>query len=255
MDTGTQSPLCEELEAAFDWWRDAGVDCDFDDSPANWLKLAPQPDQPQPEAPPQVAAKVRSDPIAAVPAVIDTQSLPNDLATFAEWWLSAPELDAGRTSGRVPPRGEKHAELMVVVPEPERDDRDTLLSGPQGKLLANMLRAMQLEADQLYVASAIPRHLPGADWQALASGQTGAVLLHHIDLVSPKRLIAFGGNILPFFGNDLPQSSAVLRKINLEGKSIPMLATRSLPALLDRPRWKGDVWKAWLSWTQPAPLG
>jgi len=247
MDTGTQLPLCKELEAAFDWWRDAGVDCDFEDAPVNWLASVPQPAEPVPSTQPPAMAEQRSELVAAPRAAIDTGHLPKDLTGFADWWLSAPE--------RVPPRGRKHAELMVAVPEPEREDRDVLLSGPQGKLLASMLRAMQLEADQVYVASAIPRHLPGADWQALASGQTGAVLLHHVALVSPKRLISFGGNILPFFGNDLPQGSAVLHKINLEGRSIPLLATRSLPALLDRPRWKGDVWKAWLSWTDPAQAG
>ena len=249
MDSGAQSPFCEELAAAFDWWREAGVDCEFADAPTQWLAAVPRPDEAPPVDAPAIDAERRLQQVARAPATIDRSALPADLSGFVAWWLTAPELDAGRTTSRVPPRGQRHAELMVLVPEPEREDRETLLCGPQGRLLDAMARAMGCDAGQIYVASALPRHLPGADWQALAAGPLGPALLHHIALVAPKRLIVFGGNILPLFGNDLPQGAAVLRQINLEGQSFPLLAARSLPALLERPRWKSDLWRAWLGWT------
>lgn len=250
-----QPPLHEELKAAIDWWRDAGVDCEFSDEPTKWL--ADEPEQPEPQQKRKAArvAQQRDTPEAASGMVIDRGSLPSGLASFTEWWLTAPQLDAGRTSGRVAPRGNRGADLMVLVPEPEREDSEQLLSGPQGRLLENILRAMGCDAGKVYFASAIPRHLPGTDWQALAGSGIAEVLQHHITLVSPRRLIAFGGNILPLIGNDLPQVPAVLREINLEGQSMPLLAARSLPALLDRPSWKGEVWKAWLSCTSQTEAG
>ncbi|MCC6888613.1 MAG: hypothetical protein IT536_08775 [Hyphomicrobiales bacterium] len=251
MDRRAQSPLCEDVKAAFDWWRDAGVDCDFHDQPASWLEVAPaaREGKDAPSPPPAMERGPR-DPLPA--ATVQPRALPRDLAGFVEWWLAAPELDDGRTTARIAPRGEKGAALMVLVSEPEREDRDFLLSGPQGKLLANLLRAMGFEERQIYFASVLPRHLPGADWEGLMAAGLGEVMLHHISLVVPERLICFGGNILPLFGNDWPQGAAVLRQINLEGHSIPMLATRSLQTLLDRPQWKDELWKAWLGWTGTA---
>ncbi|MCX7865206.1 MAG: hypothetical protein N2423_09270 [Novosphingobium sp.] len=251
------SPLCEDVRAAFDWWREAGVDWVYDDVPTNWLAAAARPDKPEANAAPPESNRQVPSAAGAPRAAISRHSaaLPEDLAGFVQWWLAAPELDGGHTTGRVAPRGERGAELMVLVPQPEREDREVLLSGPQGRLLENLLRAFGQEPNAVYFASVLPRHLPGADLQVHVGGIIGEALRHHIALVAPKRLIAFDGNILPLVGNDPPQGSAVLLEINLEGQSIPLLATRSLSALLDRPRWKGDVWKAWLSWTDAASSG
>ena len=40
MDKRRQAPLAEQLAAARDWWRDAGVDQDFANEPHNWLAQA-----------------------------------------------------------------------------------------------------------------------------------------------------------------------------------------------------------------------
>jgi DNA polymerase len=37
--------------------------------------------------------------------------------------------------------------------------------------------------------------------------------------------------------------------------TIPMLAARDLAALLERPRWKADLWRAWLEWMDGARTG
>lgn len=255
MDKGAQPPLYDELRAAFDWWREAGVDCEFGDEPTQWLAPTTIPEEIEPERAVARVAEKRPAPAPPPEIVIDHKCLPQDLGSFAEWWLTASELDAGRTSGRIAPRGSREAELMVLVTEPEREDRDALLSGPQGKFLGNMLRAMGYDAGQVYFASALPRHLPGADWKEFAAIGIGEVLRHHIALVSPRRLVTFGGNILPLIGNDLSQGPAVLRKINLEGQSIDLLAARDLAALLERPRWKAELWRAWLGWTGQAQAG
>ncbi|MEM9017931.1 MAG: ABC transporter substrate-binding protein, partial [Verrucomicrobiota bacterium] len=63
----------------------------------------------------------------------------------------------------VPPRGSARPDLMVLVIDPEQNDRELLLSGEKGKLLQRMLAAMGMNEDRVYIASALPRHTPMAD--------------------------------------------------------------------------------------------
>lgn len=245
MELAAKPGIGDEIAAALDWWRDAGVDCDFAEEATRWL------------APTEAEAKqvARRPVVAEAPPpppkpTIDRGGWPQYLAAFTPWWLTEPMLDDGRTSGRVPPRGSSGAEVMVIVPEPERDDGDHLLSGPQGKLLDAMLAAMGIAPESIYLASVLPRNMPMADWPALADKGFGGLLLHHVGLVGPRRVLALGSNILPLLGNDPAHSPAVLREINHEGLTIPLLAGKSLSALLERPRWKAGLWQGWLDWTQ-----
>jgi len=246
-----QNPaLKEAIVGALDWWRDAGVDCAFSDELVAWL-AEPEPPQQQLSEEREPARK----PVAAAPAPepqvpsLDLSSLPTSLDAFADWWMNEPTLADGSLGRRVATRGPAGAELMVIVPEPEREDSATLLSGPQGRLLRAMLAAFGLEPEQVYFASALPRHLPGADWGGIAASGMGQVLQRHLALVAPKRLAVFGATVLPLIGHVPPQAPADLRKFNHEGVNVPMLACRSLAALLQQPRWKGQIWRAWLEMT------
>lgn len=246
MDDPTKAGFAADIAAALDWWRDAGVDGDFVDEPTRWLAPAemakPTGAELRPVTPPP------PPPEPAKPT-IDRGAWPQDLAAFTAWWLSEPALDDGRVSGRVPPRGNRGADLMILVPDPERDDTDRLLSGPQGRLLDAMLATMGIAPDQVYLASALPRHMPMADWPALAEKGFGALLCHHVKLVAPRRLIALGNNILPLLSHDPAHNPAVSRSFNHDGLTVPFLAGRSLAALLERPRWKAGLWQGWLDWT------
>lgn len=262
MEDAAKPGLTDEVAAALDWWRDAGVDAVFADAPTQWIaaedaKPASQSPRTGGDRRPQAddrpndrGPRLRGGATNAPASNIDTTGWPQDLAAFTEWWLTDPALDDGRTSGRVPPRGAAGAGYMILVPEPERDDTDLLLSGPQGRLLDAMLAAMGIAPEQAYVASILPRHTPMADWDALAAKGIGALLCHHVKLVAPQRLIALGSNILPLLGNDPAHSPAVLGTFNQEGQSVPLLAGKSLAALLERPRWKAGLWQGWLDWSK-----
>lgn len=237
----------QQIAAAFDWWRDAGVDCDFTDDPKCWIV-----------DPAEAAAKAAAPtaPVFIPPKIItpeapkvEAAAIPGDLPAFTQWWLSEPLLDAGRVAGRVPPRGAAQAELMILVPHPEVNDGETLLSGPQGRMLDAIVQAMGIPTGSTYIASALPRHTPHADWDAAAVSGMGVALAHHIKLVSPRRLLVFGPNILPLLSNDLPNYPADLREFNHEGAKFALLVARELGALLDRPRWKAAFWQRWLEWT------
>lgn len=251
MDFRAESDLKEQIAAALDWWREAGVDGDWREEPQQWIA---------PEAVVEVAAVVEKPAIIAAPAPpppaeIDRSAWPQDFAAFAPWWLTDPWIDEGRTSGRVPPRGAANAELMVLVAEPEREDGEILLSGPQGRLLAAMLAAMGVATEQSYIASVLPRTMPHADWSAIAARGLGELARHHVALAAPKRLLVFGGNILPLLGHDPAQSSSASGEFQHGDLTVPLLAARDLAVLLERPRWKAGFWQNWLAWTAEGETG
>lgn len=236
------------LAAALNWWREAGVDHAFHDEPQAWLAEI--------EAEVEVVAPV----FAAAPRQADApprvriggeRSLwPQTLADFAQWWLEEPSLDGGQTGSRITPRGSAGAELMILVEQPEAEDGDRLLSGPQGRLLSAMLTAMGIAPEKAYIASVLPRHTPAADWAELQADGMHEVLAHHITLAAPQRLICFGSNILPLIGHDPANSPEILREFNHGNGSVPSIAEKGLSWMLSRPRAKATFWRRWLDWTQ-----
>jgi len=250
MDHASNPLSTEAIAAAFDWWREAGVEGDLGDEPVNWLALSGSRTPAEPSAAAAVPAvpPLQDQDAGGDVAPFTLQSLPGEIGAFRQWWMSAPELDSGPASSRVPPRGQPGAGLMIVVPQPEAGDSDRLLSGPQGRLLDAMLDAMGHDADAIYLASVLPCRTPHADWGAIASRGLGIALAHHVGLAVPGRLIVFGGNILPLLGNILPNSADTSLRFNHDGTDIPLLAARSLESLLERKAWKAGFWKDWLGW-------
>ena len=78
---------------------------------------------------------------------------------------------------------------MVLVEEPEAEDSEALLSGPEGRLLDAMLAAFGLKREDAYLASVLPRHKPAPDWNVLMQQGIGQVIAHHIGLAAPERLL------------------------------------------------------------------
>lgn len=242
-------PSKADLDAALDWWRLAGVSHDFAEDATDWLA----PDEPAaPVSQPQDRARAEPQaPEIPAPAQIDLlgDSPPGDLAAFREFWLQAPGLDAIGPRGRVPPRGPASPELMVLVMDPEQSDSDHLLSGPQGRLLARIIAAMNLSEDSVYFASALPRHTPMADASALVASGMEKVTLHHVNLVDPQRVLAFGSNIPPLLGHALTKDIFCLREINQKTRSIPLLVTEALDSMMSMPRLKARFWRRWIEWS------
>ena len=261
--------LAHEFESALAWWQLAGVDCDFADDATTWL-AEPSPartaaprqggpasraDGPAALSPPQDNVALRSAPLpdpserAAIPRRDWLgDSPPVDLAAFHSWWMEAADLSPSHGFPRVPPRGARGAALMVLVPQPEADDRERLLSGPQGRLLANILAAMGLAESEVYLASALPAHAPMADLPALAAGGMDAVTAHHVKLAAPRRLIAFGSALGAMLGERTGQP---LREINYAWGNVPVLSSEALDALMDMPRLKARFWRRWMEWSAP----
>lgn len=242
--------FAEALSATQQWWMDAGVDLIFEDAPQAWLDGSPEeeaiPAEPQmPAAIPQIEVQPRMPGLGGEPA-----DWPRDLESFIAWWRSDHSFDSGGIGPRIGPRGPANPRLMILVAEPEPDDEDTLLSGPQGRLLENMLRAMGIAAQDVYLASALPRRTPMADWASLADAGLREITLHHIGLVSPERLLVLGRNILPLTSNDPTKNSAILPEVNHEGANPVIFAGWDLATLLARAKARSTFWRGWLKWTE-----
>lgn len=249
MIANREPSIADGITAALAWWREAGVENDFADAAQSWLA---DPEEAQPPPLPEAVASMPRTP-APVEAPVERlgglDAMPGDLAAFTAWWLSEPSLDHGRVEGRVAPRGAAGATLMVIVAEPEPGDSQFLLSGPQGRMLDAMLAAMGIAPEMAYIASALPRHTPAADWAGLAAAGLGDVLRRHIKLAAPQRILALGGNILPLLGHDPTLSAEILPQFNHEGFSAALLPAPDLASLLARPRARAGFWQRWLDWS------
>lgn len=240
-----------EAYAAF--WRDAGVDLAFVDEAQDMLATAaPAPGKPAQRTPAVALPPARPLGPATpdhAPVAQTQEGWPDTLEAFAPWWLAEPSLDGGATGRRVPPRGPAGAELMVIVPNPEEGDGDSLLSGPDGALLDSIERAMGLAPGAIYRAAALPRTTPAADWAAIAASGMGAVLRRHIALVAPQRVLVLSREVLDLlaperFGADGTGAIAV------DDRDIPLMAAYPLGQMATRPGHKRIFWQRWLAFAK-----
>jgi len=248
MDQAAPPSLTQQLTAAQAWWRDAGVDLLFVDEPVSWCADETSPSTAI-EVPAESAIPV-AKPAPETPKLGGSpDSWPDRLEAFADWWLTEPSLDTGGPRPRIPPRGAAGAKLMILVPQPEADDTETLLSGPEGRLLTSFLRAAGMAEEDTYLAAGLARHTALADFVGLAQSGLSQITLHHIGLVAPERLLIFGRDILPLIGHDPTQNPASLEKIYHQERSIPVLVARNLELMLQRPATRSQFWQRWLDWT------
>lgn len=235
--------LAEQYAAALEWWRDAGVDCDFSDEAQSWLE-EPEENRPAP-APAALTAEPEEE--APKPPSISVEDLPADLAAFRTWWCDAESPLPAGPAPRIAPRGEIGASLMVLAPMPEASDNETLLQGIQGRLLANVARAVGIDPEAIYFASALPSHMPLPDWTDLHREGLGAAVKHHVTLAKPDRVILFGSKLPALFGHDPGAPPESFSEI----AGIPTLTTFAPERLLDHPRQRARLWHRLLKWTPP----
>lgn len=234
--------LSASIRAAQQWWIDAGVETACGDSVVPWIVEEPVEDS---TAVPVFFVDNTADDAAALPPAIggDEDGWPQDLLSFQDWWLNAPSLDCGGLRPRIAPRGTASPELMIIVPMPEGEDEDSLLSGVHGRLVRGICSALNLGVEDVYLASALPRYVQLPDWDALDSAGLGAVLRHHVGLVKPQRLLAMGHGILPLLQHGSPKDLPQTDQFRLLGTSAPEI-------LLRTPRLRAALWRQLLDWTE-----
>lgn len=242
------------LADALEWWREAGLEDDFSDTPRRWLdadaKIAEPPDPARQRAeqdtpsPPRRRKAAKQAAAQLPPFGGDKAQWPSELSAFDAWWMEDASLGSARH--RLAARGPVQAELMILVSQPEMDDRDQLLSGPAGRLVASMLRAMGIAAHNARIAAALPAHEPAPDWAALGKAGAGKLALHHIAIARPQRVLLMGQAALGML--DLANGSQT-GTLEFDSARVPWLAARDPLTLLASPRARASLWRRWLAWS------
>ena len=246
----------EALEAALDWWREAGVDSDYDDETVSWLAepeeeqavASPKPKKPpeEPQQSPLERAFEGTNPTALIGA--PPEALPDTLEKFREWWMSEETLSSSGPDRRLPPRGVEGAKLMVILPHPMESDTDALLSGAPGKFTDALLKAMGIEPHEAYLASALPAPLSLPDWTELAARGLGEVTRRHVALAKPHRVLSFDRSLAPLFGVQ-PKMAREPAVIEAGDRTLPLLLAPTLDELARSADRRRNFWNRWLEWT------
>ena len=238
MENRNDISLGEQYAATIDWWREAGVEFQFADEIEPLLLDGEKPVVP--------AAALKAEPEAEKPPEpkIETDALPDTLEGFRNWWVGPENPFAFGSAPRIAPVGVEGAPIMMLAAMPEVDDHETLFAGPQGKLLGNILRAISVDPDTAYFASALPCHTTLPDWESLGVDGLGGVLARHIALAKPRKILLLGSRLPQLLGYDVsapPESFADIDKT-------PTLTTFSPDRLLDHARQRARLWKRLCQW-------
>lgn len=153
-------------------------------------------------------------------------------------------LGAGCTQ-KVPGQGDLHAPLMLIGEGPgEQEDKQGLaFVGPAGQLLTQMLLAIQLPRDRVYICNVVkcrPPHnrQPSPEEREACIGH----LRGQVALVKPRVILLLGATaVAAVLGPDYRITRC--RGQWFERKGVSIMATYHPSALLRDPAKKRDAWE------------
>ncbi len=156
------------------------------------------------------------------------------------------DLAAGCTQ-KVPGKGNRQAELMIIGEAPGRDEdlQGKPFVGRAGQLLDRMLEAIEIEPESVYITNILKCRPPNnRDPQADEISACGAFLRAQIALIEPRIIFSVGR----ISAQNLLQDSSPVRRLrghlhSLPGTDIPLLVTYHPAYLLRNPREKARVWQ------------
>ena len=141
--------------------------------------------------------------------------------------------------------GDANARLMFVGEGPGADEDASGLPfvGKAGQLLNNMIQAMGLKREEVYIANVVKCRPPNNRVPEAAEAETcDQFLLQQIDVVQPQVIVALGATAAMYLLG-VKQSLSSLRG-RWHGCRGAKLAVTYHPAFLLRdPRQKGEAWK------------
>ena len=146
--------------------------------------------------------------------------------------------------------GNPKSQVMIIgeAPGAEEDRRGIPFCGASGQLLDKMLNSISLDRNKVYITNVIPWRPPGN--RTPNENEISLMkpfLMRHIEIVSPKLLVAVGGSsakaILNIDGGIL-RHRGVWKEIKLrDGLEIPIIATLHPAYLLRAPNQKKLAWE------------
>jgi DNA polymerase len=141
--------------------------------------------------------------------------------------------------------GDPNAELMFVGEGPgaDEDASGTPFVGKAGQLLNNMIGAMGLKREQVYIANIVKCRPPGNRVPEPVEANTcSQFLVEQMDIVQPKVVVALGSTAATYLLG-VRQSIASMRGRWQTVRGAKLMVTFHPAFLLRDPRQKGEAWK------------
>ncbi|MEP3224632.1 MAG: uracil-DNA glycosylase family protein [Parasphingorhabdus sp.] len=239
-----------QIESLQQWWNLAGVDWHYNAEPTSLLRKPVDSFKAPSPAVADTIAPTESKPIDAVKPPSETfnpSEFPDDHNQFIRW-LSVSEnlIESQWAKNFIAPCGPLKPEIMIIVGMPEQGDlADGSCFSPQSAaLFSNMMKAIGCDSDKIYSASiAIGRTYDGRIAPQYRTDLKNR-LLHHISLVQPERIIAFGETSSDLlFDENLLSARKNKQFVNHVSSKTEAIATFHPRILVERPEFKGEAWK------------
>jgi DNA polymerase len=141
--------------------------------------------------------------------------------------------------------GDPNATLMFVGEGPgaDEDAQGLPFVGKAGQLLNNMITAMGLKREEVYIANIVKCRPPGNRTPEFAEANTcSQFLVKQIDIVRPKVIVALGATAATYLLG-VRQSLSSLRGRWHSTRGAKLVVTYHPAFLLRDPRQKGEAWK------------
>jgi len=136
-----------------------------------------------------------------------------------------------------------HAMLIGEAPGADEDKKGEPFVGRAGKLLNDILKAVNLNREDVYIANILKCRPPGnRDPQPVEMDTCIPYLNKQIELINPKIILCLGRIAVNALLN-LNLSLSELRKSIHEYKGVKVVATYHPAALLRNPQWKRGCWE------------
>ncbi|HEX7720181.1 MAG TPA: uracil-DNA glycosylase [Woeseiaceae bacterium] len=143
--------------------------------------------------------------------------------------------------------GNQQAEWMIIgeAPGAEEDQRGEPFVGRAGKLLDEMLRAVNLSRDSVFICNILKCRPPGnRDPAAVEAAACRDYLERQIELVSPRLILAVGRIAAQqLLGSDAPLARLRGTPHRLTEAGIPLIVTYHPAYLLRKPTEKRKAWQ------------
>lgn len=141
--------------------------------------------------------------------------------------------------------GDPNARLMFVGEGPgaDEDEQGLPFVGKAGQLLNNMITAMGLRRQDVYIANVVKCRPPkNRTPEPVEANTCSPFLLQQIDIVQPRVIVALGGTAATYLLG-VRQSLSSLRGQWFDVRGSRCAVTYHPAFLLRDPRQKGEAWK------------
>jgi DNA polymerase len=144
----------------------------------------------------------------------------------------------------VPGEGPTHARLVVVGEGPgaTEDETGRPFVGRAGELLTEILAAIDLPREQVYICNVVKCRPPSNRKPNPSEIEACAPYLHRqLEFLRPAVILAMGGTAAETLLNTRQPLGAMRNKVH-DFRGIPLVVTYHPAALLRNPHWKKPTW-------------